>query len=167
MYHHHSHKGTVDIKRWLRTIPALLCSWSMRQSSVPCPNSNGYSDSDLSERVPRLFLPSPSLGRCSFTGHPAPLSTVLYIFSLFPSMNSSPYTTPPFLEMISYPGGGSISDSQLCIFPTQPLRDLTYCRNVRQCSYLTNTSGSPITTNRACARVMATNRTCINLTSSL
>ena len=140
---------------------------------MPCPNSNGvrcimvrnlsYSDSDLSERVPRLFFPLPSL----LFPHRLPLSIVLYIFSLFPSMNSSPYTTLPFLEMISYPGRKSISDSQLCIFPTQPLCDLMYCRNVRQCSYLTNTSGSPITINRACARVMATNRTSINFTSSL
>src|SRR5579863_4150183 len=72
-------------------------------------------------------------------------------------MNSSPNTTPPFLRTISYPGGGATSsDPQSCIFPVQPLRDLMYFRNVRQCSYFPNTSGSPITINKLCARETAT-----------
>ena len=83
-------------------------------------------------------------------------------------MNSSPYTMSPFLGITSYPGGGtSSSDSQSCIFPVQPLRDLTYLRNVRQCSYFPNTSGSPITISKACARVMAANKTHVSYTANI
>ena len=84
--------------------------------------------------------------------------------SLFPPMNSSPYTTPPFLGLISYPGGGITSlDSQSCIFPVQPFRNLMNLRNERQCSYFPNTSGSPITISKACARVIATCKAHVSL----